>query len=62
MITKLKSGFTWEYRNDAKMVDIHVPVRVVDDNKFMVSIPRVKARSLLCFLNRVAWHRERRKK
>jgi hypothetical protein len=62
MKRQLKSGFTWEYREGAKMLDIHVPARGVDDDRFTVSVPRSKVRSLECFITRVAWHRERRAK
>ncbi len=59
MIRKLKSGFIWEYDEYKKEVCLYIPDT---DQNLKVFIPRVKVRSLLCFLNRVAWHREKRKK
>lgn len=55
MITKLKSGFTWGYDENNHMVEITTPA---SKDLAPIAVPRVKARSLLCFLNRVAWHKD----
>lgn len=54
--TQLKSGYTWEYDDEEKILRVGTP------SDIKVFIPRVKARSLLCFLNRIAWHRDIKRK
>jgi hypothetical protein len=58
MITKLKSGYVWEYSENDRVVTI-LRSNLIGEAS-VVAIPRVKARSLLCFLNRVAWHKDKK--
>ena len=60
MITELKSGWTWEFLEEEKL--IRISRKNTDGVSSVVVIPRVQTRSLLCFLNRVAWHKDKKKK
>lgn len=61
MITHLKRGCEWEYLEDLKKLKITV-FNLKDPREFptTIQLDMVGARSLGCFINRVAWHREKR--
>lgn len=59
MIRKLKSGYTWEYSDEEKVLFLYHENKGEEEG--VILIPRSKIRSLGCFINQIAWHKDIKK-